>query len=1009
MAKSLVIVESPAKARKIAEYLGDDYVVEASVGHVRDLPAKAEQVPKEFKEEKWANLGVDVDNSFKPLYIVPPRAKPQVSHLKSILNKGDIEALYLATDEDREGEAIAWHLIEELSPKVPVHRMVFHEITEQAITQAIEEPRELDRCLVDAQEARRIFDRLYGYEMSPVLWKKVQPRLSAGRVQSVANRLIVERERERMAFNAAPYASLTVALAQVGAAAGAGVASNTAEFETRLTAVAGKRVAQGRDFDDTGHLSASDATVLDAAYAATLADAVVGRDFTVSSRESKPYRRRPAAPFTTSTLQQAAGGFGFSSARTMSAAQSLYENGHITYARTDSITLSGEAQSAARSVASQRFGAGSVPDKPRAYTSKVKNAQEAHEAIRPAGGAWKDPGSIPNLGADAARIYELIWRRTVASQMKDVVGETVTIKLNGVVNVDGSETELDLQTSGTVITALGWRQASGKSGAGGSGAAAKTGAKTAKSAAGAAASNGATGGAAVDGAADDDADAPEQQLPDLTEGDTAQAKSAEPKTHETIPPARFTEASLVRRLEEIGVGRPSTYASIMETIQNRGYVWKKGSALVPSWTAFVTVALMEQHYGALVDYELTARMEDDLDRIAAGQKEYVPWLSDFYFGPGGQSGLGGAAESSEASAVAGAATKPGQAAELPSKGLRNMVSAEFLEGIDPAALNSIPITKRAGLVGDERAADDAADGEQEPIVVRIGRYGPYLRQGEEIRTLPDELAPDELTLDYAKKLLDEPTERVLGTHPDSGKDIVALNGRFGPYVSEGRRSDEEPKPKTASLLQSMSLKTLTLDDAVKLLSLPRTVGTDENDVPITVQNGRYGPYLIRNKDNRSLETEEQLFSLTLAEALALLAQPKQRRNQRSQEPLRQLGADPNTDLPVVLKDGRFGLYVTDGEVNASLRKGDAAESLTIERASELLVLRRQYMEENPSKKRKKPAAKKAPAKKKATAAKPATAKKPAAAAKKTAAKKPAAKKVTPAKKPAAAAKKPAAK
>ncbi len=1006
MSRSLVIVESPAKARTIAGYLGDDYVVESSIGHVRDLPSNASEIPKAYKPEKWSRLGVDVDNGFKPLYVVPARAKPQVKHLKSILNSGDIDTLYLATDEDREGEAIAWHLLEELSPKVPVRRMVFHEITKQAITEAIASPREIDRCLVDAQEARRIFDRLYGYEMSPVLWRKVQPKLSAGRVQSVANRLIVERERERMAFMNAPYCSLSVTLEPdvVGLdVVGTDAVGSASQFETRLTAIDGQRVALSRDFDDSGHLVGQETrapvVVLNQALADELSSAVIGVGFTVSSRESKPYRRRPAAPFITSTLQQAAGSrYGFSSARTMAAAQRLYEAGLITYMRTDSTTLSGQALSTSRKTAANQFGEDSVPSQPRAYTRKAKNAQEAHEAIRPAGDAWKDPGSVGHLGADAARVYDLIWQRTVASQMNDAVGETVTIKLTGklagkltssVSNSAGGESNLELQTSGTVVTAPGWRQVYG-SGFGSDGAQSgetKGSSKTAR------AKTDATG----EDAENAESAVPEQQLPDLGKGDQAKASSAESKSHETLPPARFTEASLVRRLEELGVGRPSTYASIMETIKNRGYVWKKGSSLVPSWTAFVTVALMEKHYGSLVDYELTARMEDDLDLIAAGEKEFVPWLSDFYFGPDGQS-------SGEDAMIAESAGKPdgettgesgGEAAataaeQVTLKGLRNMVSDKFLEGIDPAALNRIKISKRETAKANGTRPGLAEDGAAEEIVVRLGRFGPYLLRGDETRSLPDELPPDELTIEHAQRLLAEPSERLLGQHPESGKDILALAGRFGPYVTEGRRTDEESKPHTASLLSEMSLETLTLEEALKLLSLPRTVGEDDKGEPITVQNGRYGPYLRRGSDSRSLESEDQLFTLTLEQALELLSQPARRRAQRSNEPLRKIGTDLASDLPVVLKDGRFGLYVTDGEVNASLRQDDEAESITIERASELLAMRRGRIAASPPKRKK--AAKKKPAAKKTTAKKPA--------AKKTATKQAPAKKA-PAKKPAA--------
>lgn len=918
MPHSLVIVESPAKARTIAGFLGDGYVVESSVGHIRDLPSNASEIPKAYAAEKWSRLGVDVDNDFKPLYVVTGRAKKQVARLKSLLRDDDVEALYLATDEDREGEAIAWHLLEVLNPQVPVHRMVFHEITAQAIAEAIESPRELDRRLVDAQEARRIFDRLYGYEVSPVLWRKVQPKLSAGRVQSVANRLIVERERERMAFAAASFWSLTVTLDSGGA------------FETRLAEIDGARVAASRDFDDAGALAAKGAqpvVVLDEARAGELSAAVVGRSFEVSAREAKPYRRRPAAPFITSTLQQAAGGrHGFSAARTMAAAQRLYEAGRITYMRTDATTLSSAAQHAARAVASAEFGAETVPAKPRAYTRKTKNAQEAHEAIRPAGETWRRPGTVSDLGGDAARVYDLVWQRTVASQMNDAVGETVSIRLTGTVAAGNpvGETRLGLFTAGTVVTAPGWRFVYGAGDSAGD----PTGDPTGDSAADPSSSANGAGDPAADSAADSAADPagdsaadpPEQQLPDLAEGDTAQARSATPRGHETSPPSRYTEASLVRRLEQLGVGRPSTYASIMETIQNRGYVWKKSSALVPTWTSFVTVALMEKHYDRLVDYELTARMEDDLDDIAAGEKQYIPWLADFYFGA------------------------PAAGTAAPNPGLRHLVSDEFLEQIDPAALNNIPL-------------GNDADGE--PVVVRLGRFGPYLRRGDDTRSLPPDVAPDELTVDRAVELLSAPAERALGTHPETGEEVIVLPGRFGPYVSAGRRTDDGPKPKTASLLESMSPETVTLDDALKLLSLPRTVGTDDDDVPITVQSGRYGPYLVRGKDSRNLESEEQLFTIDREQALALLAQPKRARSRRSQEPLRELGNDPVSGRPVVLKDGRFGLYVTDGDVNASLRQDDEGESITIERAAELLEMRRAA----PARAARKPAAKK-PAKKK---------------------------------------------
>ncbi len=890
MTTSLVIVESPAKARTIAGFLGDDFIVESSIGHVRDLPHGAAEVPAAYKAEKWSNLGVDVDNDFKPLYVVTGRAKEQVRHLRQLLK--DADELFLATDEDREGEAIAWHLLEVLSPRVPVKRMVFHEITERAIREAIEQPRELDRRLVDAQEARRIFDRLYGYEVSPVLWRKVKPKLSAGRVQSVATRLVVERERERIAFRSASYWSLDATF------------EATSTFDAALVSVDGQRVATGRDFDDRGALSRQDAVVLDAALAQQLAEGFEGRDAAVSSVEAKPYRRRPAAPFITSTLQQEAGRkFSFSSARTMQAAQRLYENGYITYMRTDSTTLSADAVSAARDLVRQRYGADNLPSEPRTYTKKVKNAQEAHEAIRPAGDRWRAPDEVAaEVGADAARVYDLVWRRTVASQMIDATGQTVTIRLTGATT---DERQLEFSTSGTVISSPGFRLVYTE---------------------------------------ETDSDEAERQLPDLVEGSTTRCASVETKAHETSPPARFTEATLVRRLEELGVGRPSTYASIMETVQNRGYVWKKGSALVPAFTAFATVGLMEQHFPNLVDYALTARMEDDLDEIAKGDREAVPWLDAFYFG----------------------GRRDGDAL-LP--GLRDLVSDERLVEIDPVEINSIPI---------------GVDANGEMVVARVGKFGPYLKRGDDTCSIPDDLPPDELTMDRAMELLDAPSdERVLGLDPDSGLDVIAKPGRFGPYVSLGQPSDDGPKPRTASLFSTMSLDTVTLEDALRLLSLPRVVGRHpDDDEEISVQNGRYGPYLKKGSDSRSLETEQQLFSLTLEEALAVLAQPKRRRGQQQKPPLREMGTDPVSGQPVVLKDGRFGPYVTDGEVNASLRKGDEVETLTMERAAELLQLRR---EKGPVKKR--AAKKKAPAKKKAGAKKKAPAKKKAGAKKKAPAKK----------------------
>ena len=946
MSTSLVIVESPAKARTISRFLGDEYVVESSVGHIRDLPRNASEVPAAYKSESWASLGVNPDDGFKPLYVVT--ARDQVRRLRSLIKNA--EQLYLATDEDREGEAIAWHLLEVLNPRIPVHRMVFHEITAAAIRDAIESPRELDRRLVDAQEARRIFDRLYGYEVSPVLWRKVAPRLSAGRVQSVANRLIVERERERMAFTSAEYWSITATLeASDGSAADAVGARAQADgadsadaalssepsasaaggerFDATLVALNERRIATGRDFDQQGQLRSDGVAVLDGAAAAALSDAMTGEQFAVVSRESKPYRRRPPAPFITSTLQQAAGArLGFSASRTMAAAQRLYENGRITYMRTDSTTLSAQALDAARSIVAGRYGADNLPSTARTYNRKVKNAQEAHEAIRPAGESWPAPGGVTDLGGDSARLYDLIWQRTVASQMIDATGETITIRLGASAACElapalsegapaAGRHSVQLSAGGTVVRSPGFRLVYVPPPSG----------------------------------PDDE---PERILPDLDAGDTAAAAVLEPSEHSTSPPARFTEASLVRRLEELGVGRPSTYASIIETIQSRGYVWKKGSSLVPAFTAFATVSLMEQHFDHLVDYALTARMESDLDEIASGERNAEPWLTEFYFG-------------NQRAAVPEAAG-----------GLRYLVSDDRLAGIDPAEINSIPI----GL-----------DADGEPVVARVGRFGPYLRRGDATRPLPEDLPPDELTIERALELLDTPTERVLGSDPASGLDIIVRPGRFGPYVSVGRPDETEDRPRTASLLSGQSPETVTLEDALQLLTLPRSVGADPADGgEITVQNGRFGPYLTKaavgdaKAENRSLETEEQLFTLTLTEALALLAQPRRRRGQRAASAGREIGQDPDSGKPMVLKDGRFGPYVTDGEYNASLRQGDDAETLTVERAAELLALRRAA---GPAKKR--AAKRKQPAKKKSSARKGAPRKSPAKKrpAKKTAAKK----------------------
>ncbi len=875
---ALVIVESPAKAKTIAGYLGDDFVVESSIGHIRDLPRNAADVPAAYKGHSWARLGIDVDNDFKPLYVVSPDKKDQIRKLKALLK--DADELYLATDEDREGEAIAWHLLEVLSPpeSVEVKRMVFHEITPAAIREAIASPRDLDRRLVDAQEARRMLDRLYGYEVSPVLWKKVLPRLSAGRVQSVATRIVVERERERMQFVAASYWDLTAVFSVRDGDGG----DDAPAFEATLVAVDGTRLATGRDFGLRGELTAQDVAVLDEPAATSLAAGLADADFAVRRVESKPYRRRPSAPFMTSTFQQEAGRkLRMSASMAMRSAQSLYEKGYITYMRTDSTTLSDTAMAAARREIDERYGSSFLPEAPRIYTKKVKNAQEAHEAIRPAGDRFRSPdqvrGEVPKSEAD---VYELVWQRTIASQMTDAEGETVQVRL-GATASDGRDAEF--AASGTVITHPGFRRVYVEE-------------------------------------ADEDAEADrERQLPPVAVGDGLDVSELTADGHQTQPPARYTEASLVKRLEELGVGRPSTYAAIMNTIEDRGYVWKKGSALVPSFTAFSVVGLLEQHFPNLVDYAFTARMEDDLDNIATGSEQAIPWLARFYFGGDDDAGL------------------------------RAKVS-ERLGEIDARAINSIPI---------------GVDADGEAVVGRVGRYGPYVQRGEQTASIPDEIPPDELTIDKAIEFLEAPSgDREIGVDPATGLTVYAKAGRFGPYVQLGEIEDGAEKPKTASLFKTMTVERLTLDAALELLSLPRVVGVDPADgEEITVHNGRYGPYLKKGSDSRSLENEEQLLTITLEECLAILSQPKLRRGQQAKPPLRELGVDPVSGQKMIVKDGRFGPYVTDGEYNASLRKGDTVEELTDERAAELLVMRRERGPAKKSSAKKKSTAKKSTAKK----------------------------------------------
>jgi len=907
--KKLVIVESPNKVKSIAQYLGDGYEVMASVGHIRDL-IEPKNLPPELKKGSLGKFSVDVENEFEPYYVVSDQKKKTVADLKRALKNAD--ELLLATDEDREGEAIAWHLVEVLKPKVPVKRMVFHEITREAIEKARDNTREIDTALVDAQETRRILDRLYGYEVSPVLWRKVGPGLSAGRVQSAATRLVVDRERERLAFVPASYWGLTAQLAP----------SDAAAFEARLARINGDRVATGRDFDDHGRLT-SGARTLDEEAATALADAVrrPSTVVAVSKVDSKPYSRRPAAPFTTSTLQQeAARKLRFSARQTMSVAQSLYENGYITYMRTDSASLSQQATNAARAQAAKLYGPETVPDKPRTYASKSKNAQEAHEAIRPSGETFRTPAELErSLRGPEFRLYELIWKRTVASQMADAKGQTASVTVEARVSegpLDGTVAEFT--ASGTVITFRGFLNAY------------EEGKDEERNA----------------------TDSAESKLPPLTEKQPLEVQDVAADGHETTPPPRYTEASLVKALEELGIGRPSTFASIISTIIDRGYVTQRGQALVPSWVAFSVVRLLEDYFGDLVQYDFTAEMEDDLDRIAEGEAERVDWLNSFYFGSGKH------------------------------KGLRRVI--DNLGEIDARSINSITI--------------------DEGVTLRIGKYGPYLEVADQDAgpdapprrvNIPPELAPDELTPAKAHELIEAPvqTDRVLGTNPDTGKLVLAKDGRFGPYVTEAD-PEEEPavdsttgevveakktkkaaaaKPRTASLFKSMDLAAIDLDTALKLLDLPRVVGTDpESGDEIQAQNGRYGPYLKKGTDTRSLPSEDDIFDIDLAGALELFAQPKYG-NRRASSALKEFDADPVSGKPIRIKDGRFGAYVTDGETNATIPRGETVDEVDFDRAVQLLADKRA---KGPAKK---PAARRTSTAKastaKATTAKKTTAKK----------------------------------
>jgi DNA topoisomerase I len=907
--RKLVIVESPAKAKKIGEYLGKGYDVDASVGHIRDLPNPSE-LPADMKKGPYGRFAVDVDNGFDAYYVIDPDKRKKVAELKRLLK--DADELLLATDEDREGEAIAWHLLEVLKPKVPVRRMVFHEITKEAIIRAANETRDLDTRLVDAQETRRILDRLYGYEVSPVLWRKVRQGLSAGRVQSVATRIVVERERERMAFRRASYWDVEGDFAPDSASAQA--------FTARLSMVDGSRVAAGRDFGDDGVLKGANVVQLDEAAANLIANAVMDdSSVRVTDVAEKPYTRRPYAPFTTSTLQQEASRkLRLSSKNAMRVAQRLYENGYITYMRTDSTTLSEAALTAARSQARDMYGAEYVPGSPRRYENKVKNAQEAHEAIRPAGDRFRTPAQVAGeLRGEEFALYELVWKRTVASQMADARGSTATVKL-GATLADGRLVEFS--ASGTVITFRGFL-------------------------------------AAYEEGRDDDATAraqaadEERRLPKLSVGIPLDVLRAQASGHETSPPARYTEATLVKAMEEKGIGRPSTYASTVGTIQDRGYVNKRGTALIPTWLAFAVTRLLEEHFSKLVDYDFTASMEEDLDRIANGEEQRIDWLRRFYFGEESTSG----------------------------EGLRQLVND--LGEIDAREISTIPIG--------------------EGIVVRVGRYGPYVEEttpagvdqgtGEvaegadgQVRraTISDGIAPDEMTPAMARELLEAAADdgRVLGQDPETGRDIVAKAGRYGPYVTEVLPEDvaalkgkSKVKPRTASLFKDMDLASLDIGTALQLLTLPRSLGKDPVDgEEITAQNGRYGPYLKKGTDSRSLQSESQLFTITLEEALAIYAQPKQH-GRAATAPLKELGNDPVSGRPMVVKEGRFGAYVTDGETNATLRKDDQPETITPERGAELLAEKRARGPVTRKRATKKTAKK--TTKKKATAAKKAATKK----------------------------------
>jgi DNA topoisomerase-1 len=900
-----VIVESPAKAKTIAGYLGPGYTVEASIGHIRDLPSKEtrDKLTEEQRSSPWANLGVDVDHDFSPFYVISEGKDAHIAKLRKLVRESD--ELLLATDEDREGEAIAQHLVAALKPRIPYKRMVFHEITKDAIQGALSQLRDINGELVEAQEARRILDRIYGFEISPVLWRKIAGGTSAGRVQSVTTRLVVERERERIAFKPAAYWDLT-ALFDTDKPT-----DDPRTMGARLLSVDGARVAQGRDFGSDGQLTRDGVLHLDADSAAALAAGLADAKFTVTSIDRKPYRRSPSAPFRTTTLQQEAGRkLGFTTQRTMSVAQKLYENGFITYMRTDSATLSETAITAARAQVRELYGNDFLPDKARTYASKVKNAQEAHEAIRPSGNTFRTPAST-RLNGDEFRLYELIWKRTVASQMKDATGSSVSIKVAGA-STDGRVAEFT--SSGKVITFHGFMKAY------------------------------------VEGSDDPDAqlDDQDRRLPDVTEGQSLRAAELAAEDHSTKPPARYTEASLIEELEKREIGRPSTYATFISTIQDRGYVFKKGTALVPSFLAFSVVGLLEKHFSDLVDYEFTAHMEEDLDRIARGEAERVPYLSSFYLGDAG---------------------------------LKEQISSKLNE-IDARETNTFAIGNN--------------------IALRVGKYGPYIEkyddEGNSLAraNVPDGTLPDELTVEMAEELLARPSgDFEVGVDPATGYRIIAKDGRYGPYVTEVLPEDAPKtgknavKPRIASLFKTMSVDSVNLEAALQLLSLPRVVGVDPaNGEEITAQNGRYGPYLKKGVDSRSLSSEDQIFDITLDEALAVYAQPKQfGRRGSAKPPLREFGEDPTNGKPVVAKEGRFGPYITDGETNVTVPRGTTVEELTVQQAYDMLAEKRA---KGPAAKKtvKKTAAKKTVAKKTTSAtAKKTAAKKTTATAKKSAAKK----------------------